>query len=111
MNEAGKLEMVIDKFPEIVAAAAEPLKNIGKITYVGGVGEGGGSVAGEVAGYTSGILKAVTEVMSDTLGFDFMDVMKAGTYDAKVNKHLTLDVKGAGILGVGEVESEIESRV
>jgi len=94
MNEAGKLGMVIDKYPEIVAAAAEPLRNIGKITYVGGVGEGGVDVAGEVAGYTSGVLKAVTEVMNETLGFDFVQVMKAGTYDAKVNKKLQIDVNG-----------------
>jgi flotillin len=94
MNEAGKLEMVIGKYPEIVAAAAEPLKNIGKITYVGGVGEGGAGIAGEVAGYTAGILKAVTEVMNETLGFDFVEVMKAGTYGAKVNKKLQIDVSG-----------------
>jgi flotillin len=94
MNEAGKLEMVIEKYPEIVAAAAEPLRNIGNITYVGGVGEGGSSIAGEVASYTSGVLKAVTQVMSETLGFDFIEVMKAGTYDAKVNKKLQIDVNG-----------------
>jgi flotillin len=109
MNEAGKLGMVIEKYPEIVAAAAEPLRNIGNITYVGGVGEGGGSVAGEVAGYTAGVLKAVTQVMDETLGFDFVEVMKAGTYDAKVNKKFQIDVNGlpSGIipeagLGVGD---------
>jgi len=94
MNEAGKLQMVIEKYPEIVAAASEPLRNIGNITYVGGVGEGGGSVAGEVASYTAGVLKAVTQVMDETLGFDFIEVMKAGTYDAKVNKKLQIDVNG-----------------
>lgn len=94
MNEAGKLEMVIEKYPEIVAAAAEPLKNIGNITYVGGVGEGGAGVAGEVAGYTSSVLKAVTQVMNETLGFDFVEIMKAGTYDAKVNRKLQIDVNG-----------------
>jgi len=94
MNEAGKLEMVIDKYPEIVAAAAEPLRNIGKITYVGGIGEGGMGVAGEVAGYTAGVLKAVTEVVNETLGFDLTEVMKAGTYDAKVNKNIQIDVTG-----------------
>ncbi|MCL2046292.1 MAG: SPFH domain-containing protein [Oscillospiraceae bacterium] len=94
MNEAGKLGMVIEKYPEIVAAAAEPLRNIGKITYVGGVGEGGSSVAGEVAGYTAGVLKAITEVINDTLGFDLTEVMRANTYDAKVNNKLQIDVTG-----------------
>jgi len=109
MNEAGKLEMVIEKYPEIVAAAAEPLRNIGNITYVGGVGEGGGSVAGEVAGYTSGVLKAVTQVMNETLGFDFIEVMKAGTYDAKVNKKLQIDVNGlpsGTVLNVGNTPAQ-----
>jgi len=94
MNEAGKLQMVIDKYPAIIAAAAEPLRNIGKITYVGGVGDGGGDIAGEVAGYTAGVLKAVTQVMDETLGFDLVEVMKAGTYDAKVNRKLKVDVTG-----------------
>ncbi|MDL2258438.1 flotillin family protein [Eubacteriales bacterium OttesenSCG-928-K08] len=93
MNEAGKLEMIIGKMPEIVAAAAEPLKNIGKVTYVGSAG-GENNVAGEVAGYTSGVLKAVTEVMNETMGFDFSQIMKANSYDAKVNKNIVVDVKG-----------------
>ncbi|MCL2828195.1 MAG: SPFH domain-containing protein [Oscillospiraceae bacterium] len=108
MNEAGKLQMVIDKYPAIVAAAAEPLRNIGKITYVGGVGEGGG-VAGEVAGYTAGVLKSVTQVLDETLGFDLVEVMKAGTYDAKVNKNLKIDVNGlpaGATLEVGDVVKE-----
>jgi len=92
MEEAGKLEMVIERFPQIVAAAAEPLRNIGNITYVGGAGEG--NVAGEVAGYTAGVLKSVTEVMNETLGFDFSQIMKANTYDAKVNKNIVVDVRG-----------------
>ena len=106
MNEAGKLEMVIDKYPQIVAAAAEPLRNIGKITYVGSVGEGGSGVAGEVAGYTAGVLKAVTEVVNETLGFDLTEVMRAGTYDAKVNKKLSIDVTGLPAGTVLEVGNE-----
>jgi len=108
MNEAGKLEMVIDKYPDIVAAAAEPLRNIGNITYVGsvgGAGEGGSGVAGEVAGYTAGVLKAVTQVMSETLGFDFVEVMKAGTYDAKVNRKLQIDVNGLSAAALPQVEN------
>jgi len=107
MTEAGKLEMVIDKYPAIVAAAAEPLRNIGNISYVGGVGEGGSGVAGEVAGYTAGVLKAVTQVMSETLGFDFIEVMKAGTYDAKVNRKLQIDVNGLTGGVIPEIDKEL----
>lgn len=94
MDESGKLQMVVEKFPEIVAAAAEPLKNIGKVTYVGGTGSENGGIAGEVAGYATGALKVVTEAVKETLGFDLVDVMKAGTYDAKVNRKMDIDVKG-----------------
>ena len=108
MTEAGKLQMVIDQYPAIVAAAAEPMRNIGKITYVGGLGEGGGAgVAEEVAGYTAGVLKAVTQVMDETLGFDLVEVMKAGTYDAKVNKKLEIDVNGLPAGAAIEVGKEM----
>ena len=43
--------------------------------------------------------------MNETLGFDFVEIMKAGTYDAKVNKKLQIDVSGlpsGTVLGVGQ---------
>ena len=36
MNDAGKLQMVIEKLPEIAAAVAEPMSKIGNITIIGG---------------------------------------------------------------------------
>jgi flotillin len=32
--------------------------------------------------------------MKETIGFDLTEVMKANTYDAKVNKTISVDVKG-----------------
>lgn len=93
MDEAGKLQMVIEKLPEIARAVAEPLSKIGNITIIGG-GSGDGSGPIEVAGYAAGALKAVSEAVKETIGFDLTEVMKANTYDAKVNKNLMLNVNG-----------------
>jgi len=41
-----------------------------------------------------GALKAVTEALKETIGFDLMDVMKANTFDAKTTKNINIDVKG-----------------
>ena len=92
MDEAGKLQMVVDKLPEIARAVSEPLSKIGNITIIGGAG--GGSGPADVAGYSVGALKAVNDAMKETIGFDLTEVMRANTYDAKVNKNLTIDVKG-----------------
>lgn len=93
MNEAGKLQMVIEKLPEIARAVAEPLSRIDKITIIGGGGNGGDGTS-EVARYTVGALKAVTEALKETIGFDLTDVMKANTFDAKTTKNINIDVKG-----------------
>ncbi len=93
MNEAGKLQMVIEKLPEIARAVAEPLSRIDKITIIGGGGNGGDGTS-EVARYTVGALKAVTEALKETIGFDLMEVMQANTFDAKTTKNINIDVKG-----------------
>ncbi|MDF2839067.1 MAG: hypothetical protein K0S60_770, partial [Evtepia sp.] len=93
MDEAGKLQMVIEKLPEIARAVAEPLSKIGNITIIGGNGDGANGPT-EVAGYAVGALKAVNEAMKETIGFDLTEVMKANTYDAKVNKNVTVELSG-----------------
>lgn len=93
MDEAGKLQMVIEKLPEIAHAVAEPLSKIGNITIIGGNGDGTNGPT-EVAGYAVGALKAVNEAMKETIGFDLTEVMKANTYDAKVNKNVSVEING-----------------
>ena len=92
MNEAGKLQMVIEKLPDIAKAIAEPMSRIGNITIIGGGdGEGSGGAA-DVARYSVGTLKALNEALKSTVGFDLTEVMKAQTMDAKVNRNIHLDV-------------------
>ncbi len=40
-------------------------------------------------------MKQVFDTMSEATGVDFTEIMKAGTYDAKVNKNINLN--GAGV--------------
>jgi len=93
MDESGKLQMVIEKLPEIAKAVAEPLSKIGNITIIGGSGEGSDGVS-NVTGYTVGALKAVTEAVKETIGFDLTDVMKANTIQAKTDKDIKVDIQG-----------------
>ncbi|MHC1696349.1 MAG: flotillin family protein [Eubacteriales bacterium] len=93
MDEAGKLQMVIEKLPEITKAIAEPLSRIDKITIIGGSADGDSGVS-EVARYTVGALKGVTEAIKETIGFDLTEVMKSSTLAAKTDKNINIDVKG-----------------
>lgn len=104
MNEAGKLQMVIERLPEIARAVAEPMSRIGNITIIGGGDNGDGAGAQDVARYTVGALKAVNEALKDTIGFDMTEVMKANTLEAKTTRHIDMQVdsNGAPILPAPE---------
>jgi flotillin len=100
MDEAGKLQMVIEKLPRLRAPSRNPCPNRQyhdhrrrrrqRRRHRGG------------SGYAVGALKAVNEAMKETIGFDLTEVMKANTYDAKTMRSIQLDVKGLqdGLSGV-----------
>ena len=95
MNDAGKLQMVIEKLPEIARAVAEPMSRIGSISIIGGSGgDGEGGGAADVARYTAGALKAVNEALKDTIGFDMTEVMRAGTFEGKTTRNVNLSIDG-----------------
>lgn len=94
MDDAGKLQMVIDKLPEIARAVAEPMSKIGNITIIGGGSENGDGGAVDVARYTAGALKAVNESLKDTVGFDLTEVMRAHTFEGKTTQNIKVDVDG-----------------
>lgn len=93
MNEAGKLQMVMDILPAFAQAVAEPMSKIGNVTVIGG-GEGGSGVDTMTRSAVSS-LKAVTEAVKDTVGFDLTKVMEAQTIDAKTRRDVTLNGGGA----------------
>lgn len=96
MNDAGKLQMVIEKLPEIAKSVAEPMSKIGNITIIGS-GSGGQGGAADVAGYTVGALKAVNEALKDTIGFDMTELMRANTFEGRTTQKVSLDINRGDI--------------
>lgn len=87
-NNAAITEMIINQLPEIAKAIAAPISAIDKVTVIdSGNGDGGVS---SVGGYTPAVLAKVIESVKETTGFDLTEVMKAQTYDAKVNHNLNV---------------------
>lgn len=85
-NDAAVTQLVIEQLPAIAEAIAKPIASIDKVTVIdSGNGEGG---VAQVGGYTPAVLAKVIESVRETTGFDLREVMKAGTYDAKVNKNI-----------------------
>ena len=99
-NNAAVAEMVIKVLPEVAGKIAEPLSQIDKITIIGG-GEGG-SLDG-VSGNVPAVMAKLFESMKETTGIDLGDIVKAGTYDAKVNRNIN-------ITGVPEITIKPEEK-
>ena len=83
-NDAAMAEMLIQVLPEIAGKIAEPLTQIDKITIIGGDSNGVSSIADNVPA----VMTKLFETMKDTVGIDLADIVKAGTYDAKVNRNI-----------------------
>lgn len=88
-NKAAVAEMMIKVLPEIAAKIAEPLGQIDKITIIGG-GEGGSNGVNQIAGNVPVVMAKLFESMKDATGIDLAEIVKADTYDAKVNKNINV---------------------
>lgn len=87
-NNAAMAEMLINVLPEIAGKIAEPLKQIDKITIIGG-GQSTDSI-GSVADNVPVVMARLFETMKDTVGIDLGEIVKASTYDAKVNRNINI---------------------
>lgn len=76
--------MIVKALPDMAKAIAEPLSTIDKVTIIDG-GNGNGGV-GQMGGYVPTVLAKTMESVKEATGIDIADIMKAGTYDAKVTK-------------------------
>ena len=72
----------------MAAAIAKPLESIDKVTIIDG-GSGGPGVS-SVGGYVPSVLARTIETMKEVTGLDLVEVMKAETYDAKVNRNISV---------------------
>ena len=87
-KDAAKLEMVVNKLPEIAREISQPLGQIDKITIIGGGDDASG--IGTIGGMVPQMLAKTNEVSKDVLGFDITDQLRASTIEAKVKRDITL---------------------
>ena len=89
-GQAAMIEMIVKALPEMAGAIAKPLENIDRITIIdGGAGEGGNGVS-SAGTYVPNVLAKTIETVKEVTGLDLVEVMKAGTYDAKVNRNINI---------------------
>ena len=86
-NNAAMAEMLINVLPDIAGKSAEPLTKIDKITIIG---SGDSDGVGAVADHVPAVMTKLFETMKETVGIDMSEIVKAGTYDAKVNRNINI---------------------
>ncbi len=87
-NGAAMAEMMIKIMPQMAAEIAKPLGQIDKINIYG-TGDGSNG-ASQISGNLPIVMKQVFDTMSEATGVDFAEIMRAGTYDAKVNRNINV---------------------
>ena len=92
-NNAAMAEMLIKVLPDIAGKIAEPLTQIDKITIIGGDSQSNG--VSSVADNVPAVMAKLFETMKETVGIDLADIVKAGTYDAKVNRNINITTDGS----------------
>lgn len=88
-NKAAVAEMMIKVLPDVAGKIAEPLSQIDKITIIGG--DGGTNGVDQVAGNVPAVMTKLFESMKETTGIDLTEIINADSYDAKVNRNITLN--------------------
>lgn len=88
-NKAAVAEMMIKVLPDIAGKISEPLSQIDKITIIGG-GDGTANGVSQIAGNVPTVMAKLFESMKEATGIDLADIVKADTYDAKVNKNVNI---------------------
>ena len=91
-NNAAIVERLVGIMPQMAAEIAKPLSSIDKVNIYGTGGANGtnGSGVSEISGNTAAVMQQVFDTMSEATGVDFRDILKAQTYDAKVNRNINV---------------------
>lgn len=104
-GQAAILEMLVGVLPDMAKAVAEPIAAIDKVTVIGGDSNGVSDMAGNVPT----VLAKVMESVKEATGINMEDIIKASTYDAKVNRNVNisgLDLSHVTEKAVEEPETE-----
>lgn len=86
-GKAAMTEMIIKILPQMAEAIAKPLESIDKVSIIGGAGDSGMTT---ISDNVPQVLAKTIESVKETTGFDLTEVMKANTYDAKVNNNINV---------------------
>lgn len=114
MAKYGKVamtDMIIKVLPQMAEAIAKPLESIDKVSIIGGAGDSGMST---ISDNVPQVLAKTIESVKETTGFDLTEVMKANTYDARVNNNLniTTDLENKVVEKVvNEAVTDIEDNI
>lgn len=87
-NNAAVIEMMVNILPQMAEAIAKPVSSIDKVNIYSASENGDG--INTVSGTTPVIMKQTFDTLSEATGVNFSDIMKANTYDAKVNKNINV---------------------
>ena len=88
-NNAAMAEMLIKVLPDIAGKISEPLSQIDKITIIGSGSENGVET---VADHVPVVMVKLFETMKETVGIDLGELVRAESYDAKVNRNITVNM-------------------
>lgn len=108
-GKAAMTEMIIKILPQMAEAIAKPLESIDKVSIIGGAGDSGMTT---ISDNVPQVLAKTIESVKETTGFDLTEVMKANTYDAKVNNNINVTTDFGGKLAenaVKETVTELDS--
>lgn len=86
-GQAAILEMIVGVLPDMAKAIAEPITSIDKVTVIGGDSHGVSDMSGNVPI----VLAKVMESVKEATGVDINEIIKAETYDAKVNRNISIE--------------------
>ncbi|MBO9599688.1 MAG: flotillin family protein [Cohnella sp.] len=75
-GEAAIIELIVQKFPDIAKAIAEPLSKTEKIVIVDGGGGGPNGGAGKVTGYVTDLLAKMPETVNALTGVDVNQLLR-----------------------------------
>lgn len=110
-GKAAMTDMIIKVLPQMAEAIAKPLESIDKVSIIGGAGDSGMST---ISDNVPQVLAKTIESVKETTGFDLTEVMKANTYDARVNNNLniTTDLENKVVEKVvNEAVTDIEDNI
>lgn len=89
-GNAAMAEMVVNVLPDVAAKVAQPLEQIDKITIYGGEKSAVDGMDG-VAGSVPSLMAKTFDTIKDATGIDLLQIAKGASYDAKVNRNVTVD--------------------